>query len=55
MDSILWGLTYEACLMYLCDVIIAGHMFQVWLDILRKVFQWFRGVRMKLNWEKCQL
>jgi hypothetical protein len=39
MESILWGLTYEACLMYLYDLIVVDWTFQEQLDKLQKVFQ----------------
>jgi hypothetical protein len=55
MESVLWGLTYEACLVSLDDVIVVGRTFQERLDNLRKVFQRFQRARLKLNPEKCQL
>jgi len=39
MESVLRGLTYEACLVYLDDVIVIGRTFQEQLDNLQKVFQ----------------
>jgi hypothetical protein len=42
MDSILRGLAYDACLVYLEDVIVVGRTFQEQLDNLRKVFQMLR-------------
>jgi hypothetical protein len=41
METVLRGLTYESCLVYLDDVIVIGHMFQEHLLNLRKEFQWF--------------
>jgi hypothetical protein len=38
MESVLRGLTYEACLVYLDDVIVIGRTFQQQLDNLQ-VFQ----------------
>ena len=38
MESVLRGLTYEACLVYLDDIVI-GCTFQEQLDNLQKVFQ----------------
>jgi hypothetical protein len=35
MESVLRGLTYEACLVYLDDVIVVGRAFQEQLDNLR--------------------
>ena len=55
MESVLRGLTYKACLVYLDDVIVIGCMLQEQLDNLRKVFQRLREAHLKLNPEKCQL
>ena len=55
MESVLRGLTYDACLVYLDDVIVVGRNFQEQLDNLRKVFQRIREARLKLNPGKCQL
>jgi hypothetical protein len=55
MESVLRGLTYEACLVYLDDVIVIGRTFQKQLDNLQKVFQRLREAHLKLNPEKCQL
>jgi hypothetical protein len=38
MEFILRGLTYDACLVYLDDVIVIGHTFQEQLNNLQKVF-----------------
>jgi hypothetical protein len=54
MESVLRGLTYEACLVYLDDVIVIGRTFQEQLDNLRRVFQRLREAHLKLNPEKCQ-
>jgi hypothetical protein len=45
MDTVLRGLTYELCLVYLDDVIVIGRTFQELLLNLRKVFQQFREAR----------
>jgi len=42
MESVLRGLTYEACLGNLDDVIVIGRTFQEQLDNLQKVFQRLR-------------
>jgi hypothetical protein len=55
MESVLRGLTYEACLVYLDDVIVIGRTFQEQLDNLRRVLQRLREAHLKLNPEKCQL
>jgi hypothetical protein len=43
MESVLRGLTYEPCLVYLDDVIVIGCTFQEQLDNLWKVFLRLRG------------
>ena len=55
MESVLRGLTYEACLVYLDDVVVISRTFQEQLDNLRKVFQRLREAHLKLNPEKCHL
>jgi hypothetical protein len=54
MESVLWFLTYKACLVYLDDVFVVSRTFQEQLDSLWKVFQRFQGAHLKLNLEKCQ-
>ena len=55
MESVLRGLTYDACLVYLDDVIVIGCTFQEQLGNLRKVLQRLREAHLKLNPVKCQL
>jgi hypothetical protein len=55
METVRRGLTYDACLLYLDDVIIIGRTFQEHLLNLRKVFERFREARLKLNPGKCHL
>jgi hypothetical protein len=55
MESVLRGLIYDACLVYLHDVIVVGRTFQEQLYNLRKVFQRLREAHLKLNPEMCQL
>jgi hypothetical protein len=55
METIVRGLTYESCLVYLDDLMLIGRTFQGHMLNLRKVFLLFREVRPKLNPEKCQL
>jgi len=55
MQSVLRGLTYNACLVYLDDIIVIGHTLQEQLDNQQKVFQSLRKAHLKLNPEKCQL
>jgi hypothetical protein len=54
MEPVLRGLTYDACLVYLNDVIVS-RIFQQQLEILQNVFQRLREAHLKLNPEKCQL
>ena len=54
LESVLIGLTYEACLVYLDDIVI-GRTFQEHLDSLRKTFQRLREGHLKLNPEMCQM
>jgi hypothetical protein len=55
MESVLRGLIYDVCLVYLDDIIVIGPTFQEHLDNLRKVFQRLRGAHLKMNPEKCRL
>jgi len=55
MESVLRGLTYEACLVYRDDAIVIGRTFQEELDNLQMVLQRLREARLKLNPYKCQL
>jgi hypothetical protein len=55
METVLRGLTYNACLVYLDDVIVISRTLQEHLVNQRKVFQRFREARLKLNPEKYQL
>jgi hypothetical protein len=50
MEFVLIGLTYDACLVYLDDVIV---IVQEQLNNIRKVFQRLREAHLKLNREKC--
>jgi len=54
MKSIQRGLTYNACLVYLDDIIVIGRTFQEQLGSLRKVFQRLREAYLKSNPAKCQ-
>jgi hypothetical protein len=54
-ETVLRGITYDSCLMYLDDDIVIGRTFEEHLLNLRKVFRWFREACLKLNPEKCQL
>jgi hypothetical protein len=54
MESALRSLTYDACLVYLDDVIVVGRTFKEHLNNLRKVFLRLREAHLNLNPEKCQ-
>jgi hypothetical protein len=55
METVLRGLTYESCFVYLDDVIMIGCTFQEHLLKLRKVFYLFQEACLNFNPEKCQL
>jgi hypothetical protein len=55
LKSILCCFAWEVCLIYLDDAVIVGRMFQGQHEKLWKVFQRFKGARLKLNSKKCQL
>src|SRR5208282_1124204 len=55
MDLVLCGLTFEACMVYLDDIIIFGPDFDTHLDRLRLVFERVRQAGLKLKASKCCL
>jgi hypothetical protein len=55
METILRGITYKSCLVYLDNMIMIGRMFQEHLHNLRNVFQLFREACPKRSLEKGQL
>ncbi|GBN43089.1 Retrovirus-related Pol polyprotein from transposon 297 [Araneus ventricosus] len=54
METVLRGLTSEACLVYLDDIIIVGRTFQEHLNNIRKVFQRLLKANLKLSPKKCR-
>ena len=52
LESLLRGLTYNACLVYLDHVIDIGHAFKEQFTNVWKVFQRLREVQLKLNTKK---
>ncbi|GBM22027.1 Retrovirus-related Pol polyprotein from transposon 297 [Araneus ventricosus] len=54
METVLRGLTSEACLVYLDDIIIVGRTFQEHLNNIRKVFQRLQNANLKLSPKKCR-
>ncbi|GFW48863.1 retrovirus-related Pol polyprotein from transposon 412 [Trichonephila clavipes] len=55
METVLKGLTFEACLIYLDDVIIGGRTFEEPLQNIRKVLSKLSDANLKLNPSKCKL
>ena len=53
MDLVLSGLKWNACLVYLYDVIIFGRTFEEHLFRLKEVFERFREAGLKLKPSKC--
>ncbi|GBL99944.1 Transposon Ty3-I Gag-Pol polyprotein, partial [Araneus ventricosus] len=49
METVLRGLSSEACLVYLDDIIIVGQTFEEHLNNLRKVFQRLQKANLKLS------
>ncbi|GFX87454.1 retrovirus-related Pol polyprotein from transposon 297 [Trichonephila clavipes] len=54
METVLKGLTFEACLIYLDDVIIGGRTFEEHLQNNRKVLSKLSDANLKLNPSKCK-
>ncbi|GBM57276.1 Transposon Ty3-I Gag-Pol polyprotein [Araneus ventricosus] len=54
MEAVVRGLSSEACLVYLDDIIIVGQTFEEHLNNLRKVFQRLQKANLKLNPKKCR-
>ena len=55
MDLVLVGLHWEACLIYLDDVIVFGRSFEEHLERLRSVLERFKEANLQLNPSKCHL
>ncbi|GBN99011.1 Retrovirus-related Pol polyprotein from transposon 297 [Araneus ventricosus] len=54
METVLRGLTSEACLVYLGGIIIVGRTFEEHLNNIRKVFQRLQKANLKLSPKKCR-
>ncbi|GBL97396.1 Retrovirus-related Pol polyprotein from transposon 297 [Araneus ventricosus] len=54
METVLRGLTSEAFLVYLDDIIIVGRTFEEHLNNIRKVFQRLQKANLKLSPKKCR-
>lgn len=55
MESVLAGLQWDICLVYLDDIIVTGTTFENMLENLGKVFKRLKKVNLKLNAKKCCL
>jgi len=55
MDSVLAGLHWKTCLVYIDDIIVIGRSFEEHLCNLQAVFERLRKVGLKLQPRKCQL
>ncbi|GFT36285.1 retrovirus-related Pol polyprotein from transposon 17.6 [Trichonephila clavipes] len=55
METVLGELSYEACLVYLDDIIIVGRSFEEHLKNIRRVLQKLKEANLKLSPSKCHL
>ncbi|GBL98487.1 Retrovirus-related Pol polyprotein from transposon 297 [Araneus ventricosus] len=55
METVLRGLSSEACVVYLDDIIIVGRTFEEHLNNLHKVFQRLQKANLKLSPKKCMV
>ena len=55
MQSVLTGLQYQTCLIYLDDVIVYSNSFNEGISRLREVCECFRQAGLKLKAKKCVL
>ncbi|GFT08815.1 retrovirus-related Pol polyprotein from transposon 17.6 [Nephila pilipes] len=55
METVLRGLSYEACLVYLDDIIIVGRTFEDHFRNIRRVLEKLKIANLKLNPSKCNL
>ncbi|GFU52771.1 retrovirus-related Pol polyprotein from transposon 17.6 [Trichonephila clavipes] len=55
METVLKGLSYKACLVYLDDIIIVGRSFEEHLKNIRRVLQKLKEVNLKLSPSKGHL
>ncbi|GFY04215.1 retrovirus-related Pol polyprotein from transposon 17.6 [Trichonephila clavipes] len=55
METVLRGLSYEACLVYLDDIIIMGRSFEEHLKNIRLLLQKLKEANLKLSPSKCRL
>jgi len=55
MDTVLAGMNFEICLVYLDDIIVFSHNLEDHLERLEKLFQKLRAANLKLKPSKCHL
>ena len=55
MDLVLVGLSWEACLVFLDDIIVFGETFEQHLKRLEAVLERLRAAQLKLKPSKCHL
>ncbi|GFY21014.1 hypothetical protein TNCV_3990581 [Trichonephila clavipes] len=55
METVLGGLSYEACVVYLNDIIIMRSSFEEHLKYIRRMLQKLKGANPKLSPTKCHL
>ncbi|GFT19001.1 retrovirus-related Pol polyprotein from transposon 17.6 [Trichonephila clavipes] len=55
MKTVLKGLSYEACLVYIDDIIIVGRSFEEHLKNIRRVLQNLKEANLQLSPTKCHL
>ncbi|GFT72328.1 retrovirus-related Pol polyprotein from transposon 17.6 [Trichonephila clavipes] len=55
METVLGGLSYEDCLVYLDDIIMLGRSFEENLKNIRRVLQKLTEANLKLSPSKCHL
>jgi hypothetical protein len=55
MQTVLWGLTYALCLVYLYDMIVIGRMFQEHLLNLRKCSSGFKKPTSSSMWRRANI
>ena len=55
METVLAGLQWQICLIYLDDIIVIGKSFENMLENLSKIFEKLEGASLKLKAKKCSL
>lgn len=55
METVLRGLSWKTCLVYLDDIIVVGKSFEDHMRNLEQVFQTIRSAKLKLSPKKCNM